>query len=64
MTQQPEEKSEVYTTLIEVLANDESTPFARIKYLGLDRGNVYEEDRRKFINAIFNADVDHVIPRR
>ena len=57
MAQQPEEKSEVYTTLIDVLANDESTPFARIKYLGLDRGNIYEEDRRKFINEMFNAAV-------
>ena len=57
MAQQQEEKSEVYKTLIEVLENDESTPYARIKYLGMDRGNIYEDDRRKFINELFHAAV-------
>ena len=57
MTQQQEEKSEVFKALYEVLANDETAPFGRIKYMGLDRGNVYEEDRRKLINEMFHAAV-------
>ena len=57
MTQQPEEKSDAFKALYEVLANDESAPFGRIKYLGVDRGNIYDEDRRTFINELFNAAV-------